>query len=103
MRMTNLQSKVEGILLVNEKCRDSDNLLYLEVLRKVATTEGINLDAMNVPEFFMHIADYGFPQYESVSRARRKLQEENDWLEASDRVKKARAEKEEEMREWSRR
>ena len=102
-KMRDISRKVEGILLTNERSRNSDNILYLEVIRKVAHTEGINLDAMNVPEFFLHLGDYGFPSYETVSRVRRKLQEENPWLEASKRVKEGRAEKEAEMREWARR
>ena len=53
-----LEAIVYDILVKKEKCRNSDNLLYIEVM-----------------DFFAQFSDFNLPRFESVARTRRKIQE----------------------------
>lgn len=67
----------------NPSCRDSDNLLYYKVC------ETINPSALSLPfnEVILNTKKYGFPIFESVRRARQKIQRENPNLASSKAVK----------------
>ena len=78
----------------NEKTRDCDVRLYLEVCRV------LNPAAMREP-FSAVIADlkgHGYPSIETVTRLRRKLQAEYPELRATEQVEKWRSIKEEQAR-----
>ena len=83
--------------------RDDDNLLYLEVLREIAEYKGMNVATMNVPEFFVNAHRWGFPSYVTISRARRRVQEEDPDLMSSKNIVEIRKTREEVFREWARR
>ena len=97
IELNRIQYMVYEILRDNEDCRNSDNWLYLEVLKK----HGINVLGMSVDNFFRHFSDYDVPRYETVSRARRKVQELIPELESVESVRKWRHENETRFREFS--
>lgn len=100
--MEDLRNIVEHILLKYPKTRDSDELLYLEIVR----LKGYILNT----DTFLNYKDYNLPSFSSMSRARRKVQEDernnkdiDDWkLQSSKTVEKQRRRLEEEYREFYR-
>lgn len=100
--MEDLKDLVEDILLKNPKTRDSDERLYLEILR----LRGFYLQ----PNVFVNYKSYKLPSFGSVSRARRKVQEDerknkgiDDWeLQSTKTVEKYRRQLEKEYREYYR-
>ena len=92
--MNNLKSTVEYILRTKPKARNDDFILIDELYK----TYGINT---NTP--FSYIVNHHkflrLPSFESITRCRRKLQEEHEELKACDIVTIARSKKEAEYRE----
>lgn len=86
MRMKQLQNDVTKVLEEIPESRDSDMVLYAELCKRK------NAIACYMPftEVLLHIKDYGLPNIESVGRARRKAQEQNPSLRATDKVYEAR-------------
>jgi len=79
---------VQGVLEHNPITRNSDDELYLSVIRE------INPVALEMP-YQMVVArrkDFNLPKYSSVSRARRKIQHECKWLRAVKEVEDERYE-----------
>lgn len=92
-----LEAQVYDILVKNKDCRNSDNLLYIEILKK----NNVNVLNLSVTEFFMHFADYKIPRFESVARTRRKIQEWYPDLMSFEDVRKWRKENETAFREYA--
>lgn len=98
--MEDLRDLVKDILLKNPKTRDSDERLYLEMLR----LKGFYLN----PNVFVNYKRFDIPSFSSVSRARRKVQEDerkdkciDDWeLQSSKTVEKYRRQLEKEYRNY---
>ena len=103
MKINAVSNRVKSILLEKEECRNSDNILYITVLRQVAEEKGIDIDDMDVPTLFLRMSEFGLPSIESVGRARRKLQECHPELRANDTVQGYRMAQEEEYVEYARR
>ena len=103
MRINTISNMVKGILQQKEECRNSDNELYIAVLRQVAGEKGIDINNMSVPTLFLRMSEYGLPSIESVGRARRKLQECHPELRANDTVEAYRMAQEEDFRDYARR
>ena len=68
---------VKEILENSMQARNSDTYLYLQVVYRVGLLKGIDVNAMSVTDFLLKRSKLGFPNYETVSRARRKLQAEH--------------------------
>lgn len=70
--INNTQKIVEEILKVNIKARNSDIELFKEVCRV------INPDALyrSLADVLTNYKEYGLPAFETVSRTRRRLQEQ---------------------------
>lgn len=87
---------VQRILLDYPDSRGSDDTLYKYVV------EAINPDAASMPfcQVFLNRSEYGLPPYESVRRSRQKIQETYPMLRASKEVEEARAENEQEVRDF---
>jgi hypothetical protein len=83
-KITNL---VKEILEENIQARNSDTYLYLQVIYKVGLLKGINMNEMSVTDFLLRRSSLNFPNYETVSRVRRKLQAEHPELTSSKEVK----------------
>ena len=92
--MKNIEAKVKMLLETNPKTRDDDDLLMLEYCALV----GVNVQR----PFYAVMQDASTPNRESVTRARRKLQEKHEELRGSKYVQRARKKREEKFREYSR-
>lgn len=97
-----IKELVQTLLEQDERCRNNDGFLYLRVLFTYATKSGINLDAMSIPDFLVNHHGTDFPIFESVRRARQKLQAANPDLAACEAVQEYRAENEKEYRAFAR-
>lgn len=102
LNMKNTTALVKSILEQDKKCRNSDSFLYLKVLSVTAKQKGIDLEKMTVPYFLMNLHGAGLPPFESVRRARQKIQEHNPHLAACEAVEGFRAENEAEVRAYAR-
>lgn len=96
------KSLVRVILEKHEKARSSDNYLYYKVLEFVGYEKNFNFLNLSVSDFLMESAEWGVPGFETVRRARQKLQAEFPKLAAADTVQVFRAENEEIFKEFAR-
>lgn len=98
MRMQKLEPIVKQVLEESQLARDDDFVLIRDVYRE--------LNPHLVEEPFSKVLDlhkgYHLPSFESVTRARRKLQSEYKNLASSKQVEAMRAEEEENFREYAR-
>lgn len=92
--LKNTTALVKSILEQDKQCRNSDSFLYLKVLTTVGKQKGIDLEKMSVPYFLLNLHGAGFPPFESVRRARQKIQATHPELAACERVEGFRAENE---------
>lgn len=100
--LKNTTALVKSILEHDKQCRNSDSFLYLKVLSATAKQKGIDLEKMTVPYFLLNLHGAGLPPFESVRRARQKIQEHNPHLAACEAVEGFRAENEAEYRAFVR-
>lgn len=92
--MTNLKhttALVKAILEIDTQSRNSDSFLYFRVLEIIGKRKGIDINEMSVPYFLLNMSGTEFPPFESVRRARQKIQEHHPELAACERVAEARA------------
>ncbi len=82
--------------------RNNDTFLYYKVLEHISEQKGYTLTAISVPRFFGRMKEYGFPCFESVRRARQKLQATYPDLKACDKVQEFRSENEDAVRDYAR-
>ena len=97
IELTEIQYMVYEILRDNEECRNSDNLLYIEVLKKY----NINVMGTSIYSFFNNFSDFSVPRFESVARSRRKVQELLPELGSTESVRKWRKDNESMFREYA--
>jgi hypothetical protein len=57
------------------EARNSDNTLYILVLKALGLQRGIDISSMSVLSFFMRMKELGIPSIETVGRCRRKIVE----------------------------
>lgn len=101
-RMTDLNTiydLVKDILVIDTRARDDDMYLYVQFCKQRDCKEALKMPFYVVME---HSSEFGMPSYESVSRARRKVQSECPELRASEETKAARQEYEQMYLEWAR-
>ena len=84
---------VRAILEENPLTRDSDDALYLAY----CVAKGIDVDA----PLWKALEDPTYPNRDTISRVRRKLQANDERLCGSKRIRKIRADREEEFREYA--
>lgn len=95
MDLKNTKDLVEQLLRDYPALRANDDVLYLEVLRKVhpywnsgrITT---NIENMPIGEFFSERKNMKLPSFESVRRSRAKIMEEHPELKPSEKEQKGR-------------
>ena len=92
--LKNTTALVKSILEQDKQCRNSDGILYLKVLSVIGSKKGIDLGSMSVPYFLLNLHGTAFPPFESVRRARQKVQARYPELAASEAVEGFRAENE---------
>lgn len=100
MELKKLKMLVIQTLKENEAVRGNDDLLYLEIIKKIHphwNSGRINTDIQNatIGEFFTSRISAGLPSFESVSRCRRKAQEEINGLKPCERIQESRKRQEE--------
>ncbi len=93
---------VKDILENNPGARNSDNVLYYCVVSRIGKRNGIDIENMSIPMFFLHLKEYGFPQFESVRRARQKIQASHPELAGCETVEAYRSMNEEAFRGYAR-
>jgi hypothetical protein len=98
MTTTNI---VKKLLEVNPQTRNSDSYLYLKVLGVIEEANNINVNHVPVKKFLTHMAEWGFPPFESVRRARQKLQNKHPELSADPEVQAFRDENEKAVWEYA--
>ena len=87
MELKTLQAEIKEILTKYEKTRDSNELLYGRYLQN----HGVTMVTVNT--FFNRFTDYKVASFESVTRCRRKIVEQNPELGASSEVQELRDER----------
>lgn len=92
---------VKMILEEDKKARNSDQYLYLKVLKYIEALYDINISNMTVEHFLANTPDLPCPNFETVRRTRQKVQAQFPELAANRRVAAARAENEEVFREFA--
>lgn len=92
---------VKAILEEDEITRNSDSWLYLKVIEQIAQEKDINLYGISVPWFLANMSVMGFPPFESVRRARQKIQATFPDLASDKRVAAMRAENEVDYRAYA--
>ena len=98
-RIRNTTKLVKDILQKDERTRNSDSFLYFRVIDTVSTAKGLDITKIPVTVYLLKMNEWGFPPFESVRRARQKLQRAFPELEACEEVAAARAENEVLIRE----
>jgi hypothetical protein len=103
--MTDLKTTtalVKAILEQDKQCRNSDSFLYFRVLEIIGKRKGIDINEMSIPYFLLNMSGKDFPPFESVRRARQKLQEHHPELAACEAVADFRSLNEMTFREYAR-
>lgn len=95
---------VKTILTEMPETRDDDNLLWLETLRASVRDfkYGSKMCDLTLAYVLKSINRLGLPSFGTVSRARRKLQEEYPELRGSENARRGRAKKEQTFKEFAR-
>ena len=93
---------VKAILERDSASRNSDSILYFRVINQIAMTKGDNMRNISTFDFLLNMKDWGYPPFESVRRARQKIQAEHPELASSERIEKLRAANELTFREYAR-
>ena len=92
---------VKHILEQNKQARNSDSILYLKVLEHQSHELGIDLRLLSVPVFLTEMGQRGFAGFETVRRARQKIQATFPELAACEAVEGFRMENEKEFRVYA--
>ena len=83
-----VKKSIEGILQGCPETRDSDDALYIEIIRE------FGMERMNVAEFFTKRKILGIPPFETVRRTRQKVQAEHPELKGQRAAEREEARKE---------
>lgn len=94
----NITALVRYILEKDKQCRNSDSLLYLRVIVSIGNQKGIDLEEVTVRDFFLNLHGKELPPFESVRRARQKVQAKYPELASNENVRRCRAERERRFR-----
>lgn len=92
--LNNVKRRVKALLESKPDTRNSDNLLYLEVIKQIATEIGEDIENVPMVTFIEQLSNSPYPPFESVRRTRQKVQAENPELKADDVVQLFRTEME---------
>ena len=97
-KLKSIKALVKSILEAKKDTRNSDMLLYLEIA-KIKNPQVLNQTFGGV---LLWLDKYNLPPFESVRRARQKVQAECPWLASCEEVQNYRAENEATFREFAR-
>jgi len=77
---------VFNILKTDEKARNSDNYLFYRVYKKIGEINGVDIEKMSIPTFFLNMKDYEFPTTETIRRTRQYIQSQYPELKGNSNV-----------------
>lgn len=92
---------VKDILTKDERARNSDSFLYFLVLEEYSRQTGDAIISMTVREFLLTMNKLGVPGFETVRRARQKIQAAYPELAACDKVEAMRIVNEEKFKAYA--
>jgi len=95
--LLNIEHSVRNILTLHPYTRNSDDALYLEICLQ-ANAIACN---MSFKDVMAHRKDFGLPKFESVRRARQKMQSQYEELRAVTEVENGRMEEYEVYKEYA--
>lgn len=92
----NTEAQVRAMLEKAPATRESDHILFIRLCIEQArkNRDNAELIARVLDHIMIHGKENGYPNFESVGRARRKLQEKDHRLQATARTKKGRKDRE---------
>ena len=74
-KIRTIKEEVQRMLEISKKSRDSDDKLVCNIWYKIIGKE--RTESMSAMDLLQIISDGKLPSYDNISRARRKLQEDN--------------------------
>lgn len=105
MELKSIKNHVKKILEYDPQARNSDDHLYLKLIEEALTADGEIAPpacVMSIDFFFRNRKKLNIPSYETVRRARQKVQEQFSELRACEAVDSERIVLEEEFRGFAR-
>ena len=93
---------VKEVLKAHEQARNCDEYLYLLVCSIVGKNNGFDVESMTLAHFLLYRKEFNLPSFETVSRARRKLQQHFPELAGNDVVECYRTANEEVFKRYAR-
>lgn len=84
--LTSTSSLVMFFLINDKYSRNSDNYLFYLVVKEILERKEIDVDEIGFKELFLSLKEYGLPQFETVGRIRRKLQQDHPELSGCENV-----------------
>lgn len=97
-KLETIEGKVKEILIRNPKTRGEDMLLYLEYSLAYGKAGIADLPFGKVMRSWKY---YGLPYFESIRRARQKIQAETPWLKPKVDTRKGRKVQEKQYRRYA--
>lgn len=101
MTVKNVSALVKNLLIEEPETRNSDITLYRRAIETVAHERGIDLNRVPVTVFLTYSGSEGYPTYETVSRACRKIRATYPELSGAAEVEYGRAERETEFKNYA--
>ena len=96
-----IKAMVYEILKDHEEARSCDEILYYLVCKKVLWIQGKPISNMLLSAALLYRNELNLPKFESVRRARQKIQREHQWLKPKEKIAKQREAKEVEYKEFA--
>lgn len=94
-----LEAIVMKVLVTKESTRGDDFILIKETLNELGI---VNTDSITFKDLMLNHTELKIPSFESITRARRKIQEKEPWLNPLPQIQEARKTEEELAREFFR-
>ena len=80
MKISDLYSVVKGVLCEDPRTRDNDHLLCVIIWHKQLRATGYDITRMSAYDLMLKYRDKELANHDSITRARRKVQEDNELL-----------------------
>ena len=94
--------RVKKILEDNPKARNSDSFLYYLVCKEYLAEKGVDIDKIGFSDGLLKRKELNIPKFETVRRARQKVQQHHPELAANENIEAARELNEEHYRQFAR-
>lgn len=101
LEQNKLKEYVRQILITDERTRNDNDRLVCALYTMLLSERGACLQQLSFMSVMLNRKAYKLPSYESVTRCRRKLQEQDETLKSDDNVQAMREVMEQEYKEWA--